>query len=714
MKFCLRNSTATSILALTFLSSPALAQQQTADDRTEDDFHRTGEIVVTAPYFERLDLLAGTSALSGEDLAQQSRGQIGDTLLSLPGVSATSFTPGSSRPVLRGFQGNRVAVLTDGIGNIDASNTSADHAVTIESLTTERIEVLRGPAVLLFGGQAVGGAVNAIDKRIPRAIPEEAVHVDALAGYGSAADEWSGGVSFDVPLADRFVVHADGSYRKSDDLRIGGYQLSPVLRAEILDLADEEESEGNLGEADELREAAENRGRVPNSAVETWTAGLGTAFIDDGGNLGVSFSIYDTKYGIPGRPGVGHHEEEATGTGEQLSMAEGDEEAVTIGLRQYRADLRGEVETGGGFLDKITFRAGYADYQHTEFEGDAVGTIFKSKGFEGRAEAVQANRDGWRGASGIQYLSRDFEAIGAEAFVPPNRTRQLGLFSLQEFDLGGLHLEAALRYDRVQQEAQTLGLARNFNNVSAAFGAAYLFGDLKVGINASRTGRAPSVEELFSDGPHIATQAYEIGNPDLNSEKAWNAELYARFDSSNVDATVTVYSNWFDGFIYEDATGAEEDDLPVFQYFQNDASFWGFEADVSARVGRVGGFDVVVDGVADYTRASISNGGGPVPRIPPLRLLGGLELQSGNLDLRGEVEWADKQRRNAAFETETEGFTLVNASASWRPFGGNRNISLIASANNLFDVTARRAASFTKDYVPLAGRDFRLTARFSF
>lgn len=714
MKFCLRTSTATSILALTFLSSPAFAQQQTADDRTEDDFHRTGEIVVTAPYFERLDLLAGTSALSGEDLAQQSRGQIGDTLLSLPGVSATSFTPGSSRPVLRGFQGNRVAVLTDGIGNIDASNTSADHAVTIESLTTERIEVLRGPAVLLFGGQAVGGAVNAIDKRIPRAIPEEAVHVDALAGYGSAADEWSGGVSFDVPLADRFVVHADGSYRKSDDLRIGGYQLSPVLRAEILDLADEEESEGNLGEADELREAAENRGRVPNSAVETWTAGLGTAFIDDGGNLGVSFSIYDTKYGIPGRPGVGHHEEEATGTGEQLSMAEGDEEAVTIGLRQYRADLRGEVETGGGFLDKITFRAGYADYQHTEFEGDAIGTIFKSKGFEGRAEAVQANRDGWRGASGIQYLSRDFEAIGAEAFVPPNRTRQLGLFSLQEFDLGGLHLEAALRHDRVQQEAQTLGLARNFNNVSAAFGAAYLFGDLKVGINASRTGRAPSVEELFSDGPHIATQAYEIGNPDLNSEKAWNAELYARFDSSNVDATVTVYSNWFDGFIYEDATGAEEDDLPVFQYFQNDARFWGFEADVSARVGRVGGFDVVVDGVADYTRASISNGGGPVPRIPPLRLLGGLELQSGNLDLRGEVEWADKQRRNAAFETETEGFTLVNASASWRPFGGNRNISLIASANNLFDVTARRAASFTKDYVPLAGRDFRLTARFSF
>jgi iron complex outermembrane receptor protein len=713
MKTLFHTSAATSILALSLISSPAFAQQQAEQDVADDDFHRTGEIVVTAPYFERLDLLAGTSALSGEELAQQSRGQIGDTLLSLPGVSATSFTPGSSRPVLRGFQGNRVAVLTDGIGNIDASNTSADHAVTIESLTTERIEVLRGPAVLLFGGQAVGGAVNAIDKRIPRAIPKEAAHVDALAGYGSAADEWSAGASVDVPVTGRLVVHADGSYRKSDDLRISGYQLSSVLRDEVFDLADEEEAEGELDEAEELREAAENRGRVPNSAVETWTAGIGTAFIDDGGNLGVSFSIYDTKYGIPGRPGVGHHEE-ATAAGEQVSMAEAGEEAVTIGLRQYRADIRGEVETGGGFLEKLTFRAGYADYEHTEFEGDEIGTVFKSNGFEARAEAVQANRDGWRGASGIQYLSRDFEAIGAEAFVPPNRTRQLGLFSLQEFDLGGLHLEAALRYDRVKQEAQTLGITRNFNNVSAAFGLAYLIGDLKIGINASRTGRAPAVEELFSDGPHIATQAYEIGDPDLRSEKAWNAELYARFDSSNVDATVTVYSNWFDGFIYEDATGAEEDDLPVFQFFQNDARFWGFEADVSARLGRVGGFDFVVDGVADYTRASISNGGGPVPRIPPLRLLGGVELQSGSLDLRGEVEWADDQRRNAAFETETACFTLVNASASWRPFGRDRNIALIASVNNIFDVSARRAASFTKDYVPLAGRDFRVTARISF
>lgn len=712
MKAFFRNSAATSILTLAMIATPVLAQEQPAQeqsgaDSSDDDFHRSGEIVVTAPYFERLDLLAGTSALSGEALAQQSRGQIGDTLLSLPGVSATSFTPGASRPVLRGFQGNRVAILTDGIGNIDASNTSADHAVTIESLTTERIEILRGPAILLFGGQAVGGAVNAIDKRIPRAVPQEAVHVDALTGYGSAAREWSGGVSIDAPLADRIVIHADGSYRKSDDVRIGGYQLSPALRAEIFELADEEEGEGHSGEASALRAAARSRGRVANSAVETWTAGLGTAFIDDGGNLGVSFNIYDTQYGIIARPGAGHHHES------EEAAAAGDE-AVSIGLRQYRADLRGMIDTGGGFLEKLTFRAGYADYRHIEFEGGAVGTIFASQGFEGRAEAVQARRGGWRGASGIQYLSRDFVAIGAEAFVPPNRTRQMGLFTLQEFDFGGAHIEAALRYDRARQEAQTLGIVRNFGNISAAFGAAYLMGDLKIGLNTSRTGRAPSVEELYSDGPHIATQAHETGDPGLHSERAWNAELYARYDSRHIDATITFYSNWFDSFIYEAAAGAEEDGLPLFRYFQKDARFRGFEADISARLGRAGGFDIIVDGIADYTHAAIADGGGPVPHIPPLRLLGGLELQSGMLDLRGEIEWTDDQRRTAAFESATQGFTLVNASASWRPFGRDRNVSLIASANNLFAVTARRAASFTKDYMPLAGRDFRLTARFSF
>ena len=700
-----------SISALSLaLATPAYAQQSNAvsteGNRVSDDFHGTDDIVVTAPYVERLDILSGTSAISGEVLADKTRAQLGDILTSLPGVSATSFSPGASRPVLRGYQGNRVAVLTDGIGNIDASNTSADHAVTIDTLTVERIEVLRGPAVLLFGGQAVGGAVNALDKRIPRSIPDEDIHIDALAGYGSAARDWSGGASIDMPLTERVIVHLDGSYRNSDDLRSGGYVLSPNLRAEVLDFAAEEASEGHLEEASEARELADQRGQIPNSAVKSWTAGGGIAFIDEGGNLGVSYSIYDTNYGIPARPGASHaHDGEEPTAGEV---------PVTIGLRQYRFDLRGEVNMGEGLFEKLRMRAGYADYTHTEFEGDEVGTVFNSQGIEARVEFVQNDLGGWRGASGVQYQSRDLEAIGAEAFIPPNTTRQLGLFTLQEYTKGNLDAEIAIRFDTAKLRADTLGLSRTFNNVSAAFGLGYHIGDLKIGANISRTGRAPAVEELFSNGPHIATQAYEMGDPDLKSERAWNGELYARYETPDTAFSATLYTNRFDNFIYEAETGDIEDDLPVFQYFQNDAKVWGIEFQASQRLASFGSSDLSVDGVADYTRAKISSGGGDAPRIPPFRLLGGVELTNADFDLRGEVEFNDDQTKTAAFETPTNGFTLVNASATWRPFGRDRNIALIASANNIFDVTARRAASFTKDFVPLAGRDFRVTARVSF
>ncbi|MBL0925810.1 MAG: TonB-dependent receptor, partial [Sphingomonadaceae bacterium] len=537
-------------------------------------------------------------------------------------------------------------------------------------------------------------------------VPEEPIHVDALFGYGSAADEWSGGASIDVPLTDRVVAHVDGSYRESSDLRSGGFVLSPMLRTDTLALADEEEDEGELEEAAELREIANRRGRIPNSAVKSWTAAGGLAFIDEGGNLGVSFSVYDTDYGVPARPGTEHAHE-----GEEAGEEEG---PVTIGLRQYRADLRGEVELGEGLFDKLRIRAGYADYTHTEFEGDEIGTVFNSEAIEARAEIVQNERNGWRGASGVQYLTRDFEAIGAEAFVPPTKTRQYGLFSLQEFRFGNFETEAALRFDTVELRADTLGITRAFDNFSAALGLGYNIGNLKIGANISRTGRAPSVEELYSDGPHIATQAFEIGNPDLKSERAWNGELYARYDGTAAEFSATVYYNRFNNFIYEVDTGEEEDGLPVFQYLQDNARVWGVELQGSARLGSFGGFDLAVDGVADYTRAKITNGGGNIPRIPPLRLLGGVELTSGAFDLRGEVEWTEDQDRTATFETPTEGFTLVNASATWRPFGQDRNIALIASANNIFDVTARRAASFTKDFVPLAGRDFRVTARLSF
>lgn len=684
------------------------------------------DIVITAPFVRDLDILSGKSVISGDQLARDIRPQIGDTLVSQPGVSATSFGPGASRPVLRGFQGERVRVLTDGLGSLDVSNTSADHAVTIDPLTAERIEILRGPAVLLFGSQAIGGAVNVIDRRIPRSVPEHGYHVDAIGTYGSATNERSGGAGVDVALSPQIVAHVDGSYRKSDDLRIGGYQLAPTLRAEQLDLAAEETAEGHADEAAEALSAANRRGRLPNSATETYTLGAGVALINDGGSLGFSVGYYDTNYGVAERPSAGHHHEEDA-AGAALEDEEGHEHGdVTIAMKQFRADIRGEVIVGGGFLDRIRIRAGFADYDHTEFEGDEVGTIFKSQAFEGRLELVQANRDGWRGVTGFQGFTRDFSAVGAEAFVPPNVSDQYGLFTLQEFEFGNLGLEVAGRYEHTDvrgtnvrlglgEDAAVASISRNFDAFSGALGLSYAVApEVKIGINGSRAVRAPSGEELFSNGPHVATQAYEIGNPNFTTEKSWGAELYARGRAGPVRFQVSAYATWFDDYIYEAQVDGEVDELPVFQYNQASARYYGVEGELTTTLLNTGSFDLEGNVVADYVNAELADDRGPVPRIPPFRVLGGLTARSGPISARAEVEHVMAQNRIAAFETRTDDFTLVNASLSWKPFGQGTETTLILSANNIFDVDARRHASFTKDYVPLPGRDLRVAARVSF
>lgn len=695
------------------LAAPALAQER--DAPAGDDVHDSGPIVVTAPYVRSLDILGNVSVLEGEELARDIRGQIGDTLTRQPGVSATSFAPGASRPVLRGFSGERVRVLTDGIGSIDVSNTSADHAVTIDPLTVERIEILRGPAVLLFGSQAIGGAVNLFDRRIPRKVPADHVHIDAIGGYATAANDRNAGASIDVALSPQIVAHLDGSWRKSGDARAGGYVFAPGIRGDLLHLAEHEIEDGHADEAAELTAQANSRGKIANTASETWTAAGGLSLINDGGQLGISLSYFDSNYGVPSRPDTAHdhggdHDDDDHGH----DHGEG---PVTIGLKQWRADLRGEVEMGDGFFDKLRIRAGYADYEHTEYEGDEVGTVFTNTGVEGRLELAQNERGGWRGASGVQYSHRDFDAIGAEAFVPRNLTDQFALFTLQEWTAGPIGLEAAGRFEATSVRAPTLGITRSFNTFSGALGATYDLGQtVKFGVSVARAVRAPSAEELFSNGPHIATQSFEVGNPDLKREASWGAEASFKVKTDAFNLSLTGYSNWFDDFIYSAATGAEEDGLPVFRYFQRDARVWGFEAEASARLAQVGGFNIVGDVTADMTRATIKGAGADrnVPRIPPLRVLGGIEAQGERVDARVEVEWTDDQARIAAFETPTDGFTLVNASISWRPLPDTKNLTLSLAANNIFDVDARRHASFTKDYVPLAGRDIRITARASF
>ena len=416
---------------------------------------------------------------------------------------------------------------------------------------------------------------------------------------------------------------------------------------------------------------------------------------------------------MPARPGAGHHHEEEGEEDGEDHAGEEEHAAVTLDLRQYRGDLRAEIETGG-FIDRIRVRLAAADYEHTEFEGDEVGTIFRTQGLEGRVEAVQTERGGWRGIVGTQFFLRDFEAIGAEAFVPPNDVRQIGFFTLQEVELGQLELEGAIRFEQAHVAAPSLGIDRDFRALSLAAGVSYeVSPQVRIGANVSRSERAPSAEELFSNGPHVATQAFEVGDPTLSKERSLGGELYARATVRGFRLNATVYANRFDNYIFQAATGEEEDGLPVFQYFQSDATHWGLEFGATVPVAELGRWRIVADAVADYVRATIA-GSGPVPRIPPLRLLAGLEAESDAVDGRIEIEHTFDQNRVAAFETPTDGFTLVNASVTWRPWGRRNPTSLIFSANNLLDAEARRHASFTKDFVPLAGRDFRVSARISF
>lgn len=670
----------------------------------------SSEIVVSAPFERDRELVAtAVTVLQGADLQLQQRSTIGETLARQPGVSSTFFGPNASRPILRGLDAERVRVLTDGIGSFDVSNTSVDHAVAINPLLADRIEILRGPAALLYGSGAIGGVVNMRDLRIPREVPDTAVHVDAVAGLASAAEERNIGASLNAPLGGGIVAHLDGSFFESGNYRTGGFVFSEPLREEAAE------------EGGAVAEEAQARGRVPNTAARTWDIAGGLAWVgQSGASFGLAVSHLRNRYGIPNGLDIAHHDDHDADHDDHDHDHGHEEdghghEDITLNMRQTRVDVRGSVPLGGAFKE-LKLRGGWADYRHDEIEDTgAIGTSFFNRSWEARLELVQAESGGWRGASGVQYFSRNFRAVGEEAYIPANETRQFGLFTLQELDLGGLRLEGGARYEHSNVQSAPLGRSRTFDAVSFSLGGSVDLGKgFRFALSGARSERAPGAEELFANGAHAATRAYEIGNPDFRKERQLGAEAVLRGRGDGWRIELTGFINRFDNYIFLDPTGAEQAGLPVFRYGQADARFYGFEAEGAVRLAQIGQTQVELTGLADYTRAELLGGGGAVPRIPPLRLIGGVEANASTLGGRIEVEHAAPQRRIAAFETETPGWTMVNASVSWKPFGAASGTTLMLQANNIFDVEARRHTSFLKDVAPLFGRDIRLSARFSF
>lgn len=680
--------TTTSLL----LAAPALAQE-------------TEVITVTSTVLQTgADEITGSvEIIDRSHIEENLSGSLADTIAHEPGVSTTYFGPAASRPVIRGLGADRVRVLNNGVGLIDASTSSPDHAVASEALEAERVEILRGPAAIAYGGGAIGGVVNVIDGRIPEEHAEDGLDGRFYIGHTTVDNGETAAGQFRFN-AGSFVFNVELMTRDAEDYDIPGFSESALARA-----LEEEEHDEEDGHDDEEEE--EVFGTVENSGLEFSTGSVGVSWVGDNGFIGVSYKSTDALYGIPG--GHGHHEEEHEGEDEgedHHEEEEHDEEeaGVAIDQIQTRYDLRGEFRNVSEFIDRVRFSFGTAEYKHVELEGDEVGTLFRNEGWEGRFEtrfsAVELGGGELESAAGFQAFARDFVADGEEAYVPASVTDDFGAFLVQRWDTGAWGLEGGLRLET--RDIETAAAARSFDTFSLS-GSAFWRpkSNTFLALTLSSNERAPTDVELFADGEHVATSTVENGDPDLDVEKAVSIEFTARTEFGSWAFEGAAFHAEYDGFIGAFPTGEEEDEFLVVEYRQEDASLSGFEGRFEGPLGEFAGWNLTGELTGEYVNASV-DGGGDMPRIPPLSFTAGVSAQMGAHQLHGEVVWAGEQDNVAEFELPTEGYTLINARYSVTPFE-ERGMRIILEGRNLSDEEARLHTSFLKDALPLPGRNFR-------
>ncbi len=664
---------ALSAASLVALVAAASAHAEAPIASAPEDTEVSKVVITAAPYAVSLDTVTSSvNVVTRDQLDVAPPAGLGDMLNGQPGLRSTFYGPGASRPVIRGLSGPRVMVLENGVGQVDASSLSPDHAVASDPGEASRIEVLRGPSTLAYGGSGIGGVVNIIDDRVPSS-PARNGFEGRVAGSMSSVDDGksiNGSAKFGKgPLV--FAIDAD--HRKSSDYDV---PTTPVS--------------GRLAARDGLTPDPDKT--VKNTDVEMDAYGAGVSYVHDSGYFGVSLKKTDTTYGVPYLQILAPIDPDAEGP-------------VAIHLQQTRYDLRGEQDVDLGPFDKIRLSAGHAKYEHAEVsvEDGAVGTRFLSDGTEGRLELVQKERNGWQGAVGFQALKRHFEAIGDEAFVPSTDIKELGVFTLQRLDKGDWGVDAGLRFD--SRELKTDFAKKSFDNVSASLGIFYKPAEHQfVALSLSRNGRAPTEFELFADGPHPGTGGYEVGDADLKSEKVTSLEATYRYTGDRLRVEGHLWGAQYDGFIEEAPTGAVRDSLPVFQYSQTDAKFHGAEAEVSYAAWRAGERALKLEATYDWVRGSTDIG---IPaRVPPWALTGRVVWSAPRLDAQAEVRRVGEQDRVATFELPTDGYTQVNAMVTFKPMGDS-GLRLFVDGRNLTNAEIREHASFLKDFAPSPGRSVR-------
>jgi len=667
------------LLALVGVSAaPTQALAEPHADSIRGDAAQLAPITVSAnPLLDNtiLDMTAPATVLDEDDLMTRRQATLGDTLNGQPGIHADTFGAGASRPVVRGQTAPRVSVVSDGSALMDASGVSPDHAITSEPMLSERIEVLRGPATLLYGGGAIGGVVNVLDRKVPDTVPDNGIEGAAEIRGATGSEERAGVVGITAG-AGNLAVRVEAVKRDSNNYRIP--------------------------------DSADNR--LDGSYNNTATGALGLSWITARGYTGLAYTHQESRYGLPGHSHeyaschthgdvlhCGHHHH---GHGHDHSHHHHDG-APWVDLRSDRLDLRSEVTEPFAGVERLRFRSGVTDYRHDEIEGSELATRFRNRGYDARLELAHKPLQGWRGVFGTQAANSVFSANGEEGFLPKSRTRSAGLFVLEEYRLNDWRFETGARQDwqRIRPDSDVGASRDTATSLSAA--ANWQFAtQYSTALSLSRSQRMPSAQELYAEGNHLATNTYERGNPNLKKETSYNIDLTLRKTAGDTTFSAGSFYNHVNGYVYAHTLDRHED-FRLIEYTQRDAEFVGVEGEVAQRFSPL--FRATLFG--DYVRGKlVSRGGGNLPRIPAARL-----------GVRGDVTWhawsgeleyyhVFRQRDTATYETSTAGYHMVNATIAYDLRMGEVQAEIYLRGSNLLNQTARNHASFLVSAAPLPGR----------
>ena len=664
------------------------------------------EIVVIGHPLSGEGLAQPFTILAGEELDRKAVDSIGATVGNEPGIHNSSFGVVAGRPIIHGLGGARVRILEDRIDTMDVSVTSGDHAVTLDPFIADRVEIMKGSGTLLYGSGAIGGVVDVHTGRIPHKVQEDiSGKLDLRAGNND--DGRNGSLRLDGGSGN-FAWHFDSTMRDADDYMVPGFIESARLRelesgahSEDMDEEDHNDEEDN-----------EPYGIVSGSSFEVQGGSVGFSFVGERGFVGISNARLESIYGIPGHSHVEHgHDEE-----EDHEEEHGKEGTPYIDLGQTRIDFEAGLSDPLPGFSSLNLRLGVNDYMHQELEPSGeIGTAFENDEWEARAELSHSDWAGWKGVIGVQFGDRAFSVVGEEAFTPPVDTRSSGLFWVGERSFPGFQLEMGARFDHLEHDPVT-GDGTSFSGISTSIGAIIPMDEVwEAAFLVDYSTRGPVGEELYSNGPHLATQSFEIGDSSLNEEKAINLSATLDGQGKRWSLYGTIYYINFTDFIFQMTTGEVMDDLIVRQFSQADAAFAGLDLEAAVTIAIWEGGQLEISGFFDTVSATLDvTGNDNLPNIPPKRAGLGLALTSGQFNFNLDYIRAFKQTDVANLELETDAYNDLSAYLGWETVQGRAMVNFFLQGRNLTDAEQRKHTSIIKDLVPEPGRTIEAGVRVSF